>query len=160
MDFMGQIRREQAELADQVGARLQKALEPSFTSTLTELIARAEATGILLEEEQVRDQWRADLQHDTFVAIVGYTDWLATRLHRMFQATGAAKTDDVELPTCEGSSRAAIAAKYGVEVAFVGLVVNELVASEGRLPCIGRLHGRHLYINTTQLNQWAAHYDW
>lgn len=162
-DFFEQLRAQQRATADTLRKPLQRKLEAQFRQRLGEAARKAQLDPAALDQEAARAFLEGELERDVFVALVGYSTWLATRLYQQHRDSSPALNDrQVILPECGQADLELIATEYGVEVDFLRLVMDLIHSQRGRfeVPGIGHLESGTLAPNTQALKNWANYYEW
>jgi len=162
-DFIDRLRAKQVAAAGLLGAPRLQALEGQFSHWLGEAARKANLDPDSLDHEAAREFLRDQHERDVFVALMGYSTWLATQLYRRYLAAGTACLDDEEdIPECGSGDVAQIATAFSVDRETLEWTINGIQSWPGgfELPGVGRFAGSQILINAVELTNWAAHYDW
>lgn len=159
-DFIGNTRAQQRSTARELIQRHK--LDKAIDAQLLEAIEVARGANRELDPQLAREILASELERDIYTALVGYSDWLASRLWRAYgvqpQVTPLPQSE--RLRTCDEVAQARIMQDYCVDAEPLNLV---LTGVEGglTLPPIGHVDDRRvLHINWESVARWADLYDW
>jgi hypothetical protein len=164
-DFIGETRANQRNAARKLVQRLSKTLSPVLDQQLRVAIAQAQGAGRELDLELARDILNSELERDLYMALVGYTDWLASRVWREhgLRRPGEARRPPPatqRLPVCDEEAQARIREAYHVDAGPVNLVLDAVELGL-ELPPIGQVDDRRvLHMNWDNISRWADLYEW
>lgn len=161
VDYILRIHEQQMELAKRIGA----AIFYSLPADLEHLVLAANP---LLSHFPINDRQlkeldltmcvtviRLDIVHDTFKAIAGYTDWMASKLIR------SGNLEPQTLPVLSDDAVDQISVNMIVKAEMIRKVAEYLEHPGTEIWPIGDvLNDRHLATNTNMLREWASHYKW
>jgi hypothetical protein len=159
-DQIEQWRGKQREAAQVLADRIVEQLRPDFEREGGELTRIIRSASMALDGDAVRTQWEAEVRHDAFVALLGYSDWLATKIYREHVRPKALKNELLDLPQCAERDRQIIVVKHQIELGLLDKVVKMLRSTRLELPPVGTVDHGKLHVNTMQLNAWASYYEW
>ncbi|GEM_PF-5377546 len=108
--------------------------------------------GSVIEDEVGRRAY-AELRYDVITAIVGYTDWLATKLWRDYQSTNPMTL------VLDNRAREQIVVRHQCNRKVLDTVIEFIATSGERLPVIGYV-GPNIVIDREALTHWASYFDW
>src|SRR5687767_4829158 len=114
-DYITALRKAQRDVADEISKRLLQTMLADFESVLQEAALKACIDASELDRDAARSFLEDEHARDVFVAVLGYSTWLATSLYRLHLATKAPLKDWEPMPDCLDKDIEAIAGKFSVE---------------------------------------------
>lgn len=109
------------------------------------------------EKEVFTAKLGREIMRVVFLAIHGYTDWLAAKIWREY---GGKLPRKVLIPVCDDSVKATIAARYSIDAEEVSAAIAGITENDRELPAVGRFSNGKIILNRSDLAQLASLYDW
>lgn len=181
--WINDVRDQQVLLASRLGEIIAGEIReklPRAADDLQRVLGLAQLPDIpgpLLEHEALEDLLQADAERDTLEAVIGWTDWVATRVVRssiagvprekrsQLRREDLAKLvpETVQLPPSTELDHARFEEGYGVSRALLEQL-DSMLRREPTLPLLGSLELQdgevRLHADRDALGRWAAGYDW
>lgn len=181
--WINAIRDQQVRLASRLGAVIAGEIReklPRTTGDLQRLLGLEKLPDIpapLLEHEALKELLQTDVERDTLEAVIGWTDWVATKVVRpslagvpreersQLRRENLARLvpETLDLPPSTELDHARFESEYGVSRALIERV-DSLLRREPKLPLLGALEPEdgvvRLRVDRDALGRWAAGYDW
>jgi len=153
-DAIVALRDAQRRLANTISPVLYDLLKVKF---FTQLQRVAEQAGAEIDRTAATEALRANIERDAYLAVLGYSEWLAATIWRL--PAGHPRTV-VSLPECDAAAVGAIGERYELEPEVVQLVIAHIGRERTPVPPVGVIHANRVELTNDRLKEWASFYHW